>query len=73
MACLCSSTFVIIIRSTIGVILGAKSYHNEYDGHMLEALLEQIEHPTQRRSKQFSQKEAIEEERGQRHSDFNTR
>ena len=34
---------VSIIRSATGIILGAQSFRNEYDGHTIEALLAQVE------------------------------
>ncbi len=37
---------VSIIRSQRGVILGAKSFRNEYDGHTIEPSLEQVEELT---------------------------
>ena len=37
---------VSIIRSKRGVILGAKSFRNEYDGHTVESSLEQVEELT---------------------------
>ena len=42
---------VSIIRSATGVILGAMSFRNEYDGHTIEASLEQVERLTKRRVK----------------------
>ena len=42
---------VSIIRSATGVILGAQSYRNEYDGHTIEASLAQVERLTQRKIK----------------------
>ena len=42
---------VSIIRSATGIILGAKSFRNEYDGHRIEASLEQVEYLTQRKIK----------------------
>ncbi len=42
---------VSIIRSVTGIILGAMSFRNEYDGHTIEASLEQVERLTGRRSK----------------------
>ena len=42
---------VSIIRSATGIILGAKSFRNEYDGHTIEASLEQVEYLTQRKIK----------------------
>lgn len=38
-----------IIRSVTGIILGAMSFRNEYDGHTIEASLEQIEQLTGRK------------------------
>lgn len=37
---------VSIIRSATGVILGASSFRNEYDGHMIEESLEQVQRLT---------------------------
>ena len=37
---------VSIIRSVTGIILGAMSFRNEYDGHTIEASLEQVERLT---------------------------
>ena len=34
---------VSIIRSVTGIILGAMSFRNEYDGHTIESSLEQVE------------------------------
>ena len=42
---------VSIIRSTTGIILGAMSFRNEYDGHTIEAALGQVERLTQRKIK----------------------
>lgn len=42
---------VSIIRSATGIILGAKSFRNEYDRHTIEASLEQVEYLTQRKIK----------------------
>ena len=42
---------VSIIRSARGIILGAMSFRNEYDGHTIEAALGQVERPTQRKIK----------------------
>ena len=42
---------VSIIRSATGIILGAKSFRNEYDGHTIEASLEQVERLTKRKIK----------------------
>ena len=40
-----------IIRSATGIILGAQSFRNEYDGHTIEASLAQVERLTQRKIK----------------------
>ena len=40
---------VSIIRSATGIILGAMSFRNEYDGHTIEAALGQVERLTQRK------------------------
>ena len=40
---------VSIIRSATGIILGAQSFRNEYDGHTIEASLAQVERLTQRK------------------------
>ena len=42
---------VSIIRSATGIILGAMSFRNEYDGHTIEASLEQVERLTKRKIK----------------------
>ena len=42
---------VSIIRSATGIILGAQSFRNEYDGHTVEASLAQVERLTQRKIK----------------------
>lgn len=42
---------VSIIRSSTGIILGAKSFRNEYDGHTIEASLHQVERLTGRKIK----------------------
>ena len=42
---------VSIIRSATGIILGAISFPNEYDGHTIEASLEQVERLTKRKIK----------------------
>ena len=42
---------VSIIRSATGLILGAQSFRNEYDGHTIEASLAQVERLTQRKIK----------------------
>ena len=34
---------VYIIRSVTGIILGAMSFRNEYDGHTIESSIEQVE------------------------------
>ncbi len=39
------------IRSVTGIILGSKSFRNEYDGHTIEASLAQVEHLTRRKIK----------------------
>ena len=41
---------VSIIRSITGIILGAKSFRNEYDGHTIEESLLQVERITGKRS-----------------------
>ena len=43
-----------IIRSAAGLILGAMSFRNEYDGHTIEASLEQVERLTGRKIKQLA-------------------
>ena len=35
---------VSIIRSVTGIILGAMSFRNEYDGHTIESSLTQLQH-----------------------------
>ena len=40
---------VSIIRSVTGIILGAMSFRNEYDGHTIESALEQVERLTGRK------------------------
>ena len=42
---------VSIIRSATGIILGAMSFRNEYDGHTIESSLEQVERLTGRKIK----------------------
>jgi len=42
---------VSIIRSATGIILGAQSFCNEYDGHTIEASLAHVERLTQRKIK----------------------
>ena len=42
---------VSIIRSATGIILGAQSFRNEYDGHTIEASLAQVERLTRRKIK----------------------
>lgn len=42
---------VSIIRSSTGIILGAQSFRNEYDGHTIEAALAQVERLTRRKLK----------------------
>lgn len=42
---------VSIIRSMTGIILGAMSFRNEYDGHTIDASLEQVERLTGRKIK----------------------
>ena len=42
---------VSVIRSATGIILGAQSFRNEYDGHTIEASLAQVERLTQRKIK----------------------
>ena len=45
---------VSIIRSATGIILGAMSFRNEYDGHTIEASLEQVERLTRRKIKMLA-------------------
>ena len=40
-----------LIRSVTGIILGAVSFRNEYDGHTIESSLEQVERLTGRKIK----------------------
>lgn len=40
---------VSVIRSATGIILGAMSFRNEYDGHIIEPALEQVERLTGRK------------------------
>ena len=40
---------VSVIRSVTGIILGAMSFRNEYDGHTIESALEQVERLTGRK------------------------
>lgn len=42
---------VSVIRSATGIILGAMSFRNEYDGHTIEASLEQVERLTNKKIK----------------------
>lgn len=42
---------VSVIRSSTGVILGAMSFRNEYDGHTIESAIEQVERLTGRKIK----------------------
>ncbi len=42
---------VSIIRSVTGIILGAQSFRNEYDGHTIESSLAQVERLTRRKIK----------------------
>lgn len=42
---------VSIIRSATGIILGARSFRNDYDGHTIEASLKQVERLTKRKIK----------------------
>jgi len=42
---------VSIVRSATDIILGARSFRNEYDGHTIEASLAQVESLTQRKIK----------------------
>ena len=42
---------VSVIRSATGIILGVRSFRNEYDGHTIEASLEQVERLTHRKIK----------------------
>lgn len=39
------------VKTNTGVIVGAMSFHNEYDGHTLELALEQVERLTGRAPK----------------------
>ena len=56
---------VSIIRSATGIILGAQSFRNEYDGHTIEALLAQVERLTQRKIKILVRRQGLSgEERG---------
>ncbi|VFB13163.1 transposase [Bacteroides heparinolyticus] len=48
-----SGNKVSIIRSATGIILGARSFRNEYDGHTIEASLAQVESLTQRKIKKL--------------------
>lgn len=50
---------VSIIRSATGIILGAQSFRNEYDGHTIEASLAQVERLTQRKIKILAGDRAI--------------
>lgn len=45
---------VSIIRSVTGIILGAMSFRNEYDGHTIDASLEQVERLTGRKIKMLA-------------------
>ena len=49
--CASSELVHFIIRSATGIILGAQSFRNEYDGHTIEASLAQVERLTQRKIK----------------------
>lgn len=40
---------VSVIRSVTGIILGAMSFRNEYDGHTIETSLKQVERLTGRK------------------------
>ena len=40
-----------VIRSATGLIFGAQSFRNEYDGHTIEASLAQVERLTRRKIK----------------------
>lgn len=42
---------VSVIRSATGIILGAMSFRNEYDGHTIESALKQVERLTKRKIK----------------------
>ena len=42
---------VSVIRSATGIILGAQSFRNEYDGHTIEASLAQVERLTRKKIK----------------------
>lgn len=45
---------VSIIRSVTGIILGAKSFRNEYDGHTIEESLRQVERITGKKIKKLA-------------------
>lgn len=45
---------VSIIRSSSGIILGAKSFRNEYDGHTIEESLSQVERITGKRIRRLA-------------------
>ncbi len=45
---------VSIIRSSTGIILGAKSFRNEYDGHTIEESLRQVEEITGKRIRKLA-------------------
>ena len=64
---------VSIVRSITGVILGAKSFRNEYDGHTDEESLRQVERITGRRSGSWPGTGVQRKERGGRHRDTDTR
>ena len=60
---------VSIIRSITGIILGAKSFRNEYDGHTIEDSLLQVERIT---GKKIRRQGLQRKERGWRHSNIDT-
>lgn len=45
---------VSIIRSVTGIILGAKSFRNEYDGHSIEESLLQVERLSERKVRKLA-------------------
>ena len=50
---------VSIIRSVTGVILGACSFRNEYDGHTIQKALKQVRRLTGKRIKRLEETEGI--------------